>query len=265
MSIIHAIILGLIQGLTEFIPVSSSGHLVLFHHALGEFNGGLAFDVALHFGTLVALMIYFWRDLWEYLKSLFIKSDKTRLTWLLIVATIPAAVIGYLLESRAEEQFRSVRLVGLTMLLFGFIMLLSEHFYRRQKQHNTLEKISKFQALAMGFAQAAAVVPGVSRSGSTITTGLFTGLDRVAATRFSFLLGIPIIGGAVIKVFTEPNVAKEFSGGYIVLVVGVITALFSGLFAIRFMLSYLGRHGLHVFAYYRIALGLLLLVIFSLR
>lgn len=265
MSIVQAIILGIIQGLTEFIPVSSSGHLVLAHHALGVFDVGLAFDVALHFGTLIALVLYFWKDLSQFAISLFKKTENTRLTWLLIMATIPAAIIGFLLESAAESQFRSVRLVATTMFVFGLIMLAAEHYYRRRRHHNLLSEVTTKQALGMGLAQAAAIVPGVSRSGSTITMGLFTGLDRVAATRFSFLLGIPITAGAVLKVFTEGGVLQAAHNEQAVFLVGVFTALFSGLCAIRFMLRYLSKHGLHVFAYYRIALGLLLLLLFTVR
>ena len=263
MGIIQAIILGLIQGLTEFIPVSSSGHLVLAHHLLGIAEHGLAYDVALHFGTLVALVAYFWKDLLGYARSLIKKDDNTRLAYLLIAATVPAAVIGYLLESKAESQFRSVRLVGLTMLIFGGVMLLAEYYYRRQAKRTKLDDIQTPQALAMGFAQAIAILPGVSRSGSTITAGLFMGLDRIAATRFSFLLGIPITAGAVLKVFTEGGVLQSARDQQTVFVIGVVTALLSGLFAIRFMLSYLGKHGLQVFAYYRIALGMLILILFS--
>lgn len=265
MNIIQAIILGLIQGFTEFIPVSSSGHLVLAHHALGVFDSGLAFDIALHSGTLIALLIYFWKDLWKLAVSLTKKTEHTRLTWLLIGATMPAAIIGFLLESAAESKFRSVRLVGVNMLLFGLIMLLAERYYDRQKHHTKLDDVTTKQALSMGLAQAAAVVPGVSRSGSTITMGLFLGLDRVAATRFSFLLGIPITAGAVLKVFTEGGVLKAAQSQQTVFVIGIITALISGLCAIRFMLGYLGKHGLHVFAYYRIVLGLSLLLMFTLR
>lgn len=265
MNIIQAIILGLVQGLTEFIPISSSGHLVLLHYAMGVTENGLAFDVALHFGTLIALIAYFRKDLWRYLRALVKKSDETRLTWLLIMATIPAAIIGYLLESAAESTFRSVRLVAFTMLLFGLIMLAAEHVYQKRSKHTSLEKVTRNQALAMGFAQAAAIVPGVSRSGSTITAGLFVGLDRTSATRFSFLLGIPIMAGAVVKVFTEGGVFTAAKNQQGIFVIGIVTALVSGLFAIRFMLKYLVGHGLHIFAYYRIVLGLLLLIVFSIR
>lgn len=263
MSILQAIILGLIQGLTEFIPVSSSGHLVVAHQALGITESGLAFDVALHCGTLIALVIYFWKNLVSYARSLIKKDDNTRIAWLLIMATVPAAIIGYLLESKAESQFRSVRLVGLTMLLFGLVMLVAEYFYRQHHKHTEFKKISRLQALVMGFAQAIALIPGVSRSGSTITAGLFAGLDRVAATRFSFLLGIPITAGAIIKVFASGGITHEFQSGSMVLIVGVLTALLSGLFAIRFMLRYLSGNGLQAFAYYRIAVGLMILLIFT--
>lgn len=265
MSIISAILLGLIQGLTEFIPVSSSGHLVLAHHALGVSENGLVFDVALHSGTLIALLIYFWKDLIVYTKALVKRDENTKLALLLIAATVPAAIIGFLLESKAESQFRSVRLVGFTMLLFGLIMLLAEHYYKRQSKHTSLGRIKNSQGLAMGLAQAIAIIPGVSRSGSTITAGLFMGLDRVAATRFSFLLGIPITAGAILKVFTEGGVLRSAGEERVIFIIGIITALMSGLFAIRFMLSFLGKHGLHVFAYYRIALGVLVLLIFSSR
>ena len=264
MSIIQAIILGLLQGLTEFIPVSSSGHLVLAHHALGISETGLAFDVALHLGTLGALVAYFWQDIWQYLPALFRKNGKTRLAWLLVAATVPAAVVGFLLESEAESQFRSVRLVSFMMLLWGCVMLFAEYVYRRQQKHTHLKDTSNSQAMIMGFAQALAIVPGVSRSGSTITAGLFAGLDRVSATRFSFLLGIPITAGAVARTFSRGDVLQQFQSEQTAVIVGVVAALLSGLFAIRFMLRYLSRHGLQLFAYYRIALGAALLLVFSL-
>jgi undecaprenyl-diphosphatase len=263
MNILQAIILGLLQGLTEFIPISSSGHLVLAHHILGIHEMGLVFDVALHFGTMIALVIYFQKDLSKFAASAFKKNNDSRLAWLLAAATIPAAIFGYLLESAAESQFRSARLVGFTMLVFGIIMLVAEYYYRRREHHGSLEDITTKQGLSMGFAQALAIVPGVSRSGSTITMGLFMGLDRVSATRFSFLLGIPIMAGAVLKVFSDGGVLQAAADQKTIFITGVITALLSGLFAIRFMLKFLSRHGLHVFAYYRIALGSLVLLIFS--
>ncbi len=265
MSILQAIFLGLIQGLTEFIPVSSSGHLLLMHNALSIETDALAFDVALHAGTLLALISFFWKDIWELLQSLYKKNEKTHLALLLILATIPAAVLGFLLEGLAESSFRSPTLVAWTMVLFGGLMLVADYLYERHRRHTSLEKVSLRQALAMGFAQAVALIPGVSRSGSTITTGLLVGLDRVAATRFSFLLGIPITTGAILKVFTENGAFSQVSDQSGVFVAGILTAFLSGLFAIRFMIGYLGKNGLSVFAYYRIGLGLTVLVFFALR
>lgn len=261
MNIIQAIILGLVQGLTEFIPVSSSGHLIVARHLLGVIKIGLAFDVALHMGTLGALVIYFRQDIPQFARSLFVKDEKTRIAWLLIAATVPAAIIGYFLEDAAESQFRSVRLVAVTMLLFGVIMLLVEKYYTRRSRHSSFENVSTRQALTMGFAQALALVPGVSRSGSTITAGLFAGLDRVSATRFSFLLGIPITAGAVVKVLSEDAALRQIQDERTIFLAGIVTALLSGLFAIRFLLGYLGKHGLSVFAYYRIGFGFIVLII----
>lgn len=265
MSVLDALILGLIQGLTEFIPVSSSGHLVLLHHLLGVTESGLAFDVALHGGTLIALLLYFRKDVLELLRSVFHKNEKTRLAWLLVVATIPAAVFGFLLEDLAESSFRSVRLVSLTMLVFGVVMLIAERYYKTQKTHLKVGQIGIKQALAVGFAQALALIPGVSRSGSTITAGLFVGLDHVAATRFSFLLGIPIMIGAVVRVCTQDGFLQQAQSGQTVFIVGILTALLSGLLAIRFMLRYLSKYGLHVFAYYRIALALVVVIVLGVR
>ncbi len=264
MSIIEAIILGLVQGLTEFIPVSSSGHLILFHHLFGVAENGLAFDLALHIGTLVALILFFGKDLLGYAQAVFKKSDKTRISWLLIAATIPAAVFGFLLESTAESTFRSPALVSINLIVVGLIMLLAERLYQKQKTHQTLKNITTKQALTMGFAQALAIVPGISRSGSTITAGLFMGLDRVAATRFSFLLCVPIISGAIAKVLSEGSTVSALGSEKTLVLVGVVTSFISGWFAIRFMLKFLGKHGLHVFAYYRIALGAIVLLALSL-
>ncbi len=264
MSILQAIILGLIQGLTEFIPISSSGHLVIAHEVLGITESGLAFDVALHLGTLIALVAFFWRDLLQYVPALFRKNDKTKLAWLLLAATLPAAFAGYLLESKAESQFRSVRLVAFNMLLLGAVMLVAEHFYSRQKRHTKLADVDARQALTMGLAQALAIVPGISRSGSTITAGLFAGLDRVSATRFAFLLGIPITAGAILKIFSRGEILSQFQAEQGAVIAGILAALLSGLFAIRFMLRYLSGHGLQIFAYYRLAVGAALLLVFSL-
>ncbi len=262
MTILQAIILGLIQGLTEFIPVSSSGHLVLAHHFMNITQVGLSFDVALHLGTLIALLVYFYKDIWVLIKAIFTKQKETKLAWLLVLATIPAVFIGVLLEKPAESAFRSPILVAINLFVVALIMLAAEKYYHeRVKRPTQLDNTSTKQALIIGFSQAAAVVPGVSRSGSTITAGIFSGMDRVAATRFSFLLGIPIIGGAILKVFTEPATFSQFQSEKTVFIVGIITALLSGLFAIKFLLNYLSKHTLAAFAYYRMIVAVLVIIL----
>lgn len=265
MNIIQAIVLGLVQGLTEFIPVSSSGHLVLAHHFLRVTETGLTFDIALHLGTLMALLIYFHKDLWGLARAILTapKGKDARLAWLLAAATLPAVIAGVLLEQAAESAFRSPVLVAVNLFVVALIMIGAEEFYHRQVRKPTkLEDVRPKQALVMGLSQAAALMPGVSRSGSTIMAGLFMGMDRVAATRFSFLLGIPITAGAIAKKLTEPEFTSQFSHEKGVFIVGILTAFVSGLLAIRFLLQFLARHSLHTFAYYRIALATIVIVTF---
>ncbi len=269
MSIIQAIILGIVQGLTEFIPVSSSGHLILVHQWLNinqSSQAGFLFDMALNIGTLTALIIYFRMEILALIKAIFDKKAKEfKLAWLLVLATIPAAIAGFLLKSTAETAFRSSALVATSLIIVGAIMLLGEWYAKRIKNKIMLNGVTTKQSLAIGFSQALAVIPGVSRSGATITTGLFTGMDRVAATRFSFLLGIPIMFGAIMDTLLTKSALGSISDQKIIFIVGIITAFISGLFAIGFLLKYLARHTLSAFAYYRIVLGLSILIIISLR
>lgn len=260
MGVLEALILGIIQGLTEFIPVSSSGHLILAEKLFGVGNGSLAFDVALHGGTLLALIIYFWKDIIILVKALFVKTKQTKLAWLLVVATIPAVFAGLLLESYAEDSFRSSLVVAFNLAFVGLIMFWAEVQYKKAKKHTKLDDTSKNQALTMGFAQAIAIIPGVSRSGITITSGLFAGMDRVAATRFSFLLGIPIIFGAFVKTVFFGEGLNQVQQEPMIFALGITAAFLSGLFAIQFLLKYLAQHTLKVFAYYRIALAIIVLL-----
>ena len=260
MTIIEAIILGLVQGLTEFIPVSSSGHLVFLHEVFGFTENGLMFDVALHIGTLTALIIYFHKDIVLLIKGILGKNQYTKLAWLIALATVPAVISGVLLQEKAESTFRSVQLVAVNLIVVALAMLAAEWFANRYERKTQLQQTSTRQALAVGVAQAVAVIPGISRSGSTITTGLFMGLDRVAATRFSFLLGIPITFGAIVRVLTEDGAAQLISNEFGLFAVGVISALLSGMFAIRFLLKFLAKHTLAVFAYYRIVLSAIVLL-----
>lgn len=263
MTIFEAIILGLIQGLTEFIPVSSSGHLVLLHNIMNT-KGPLAFDVALHIGTLTALTVYFWKDIVQLVLGVAGKNEYTHIARFIAIATIPAVISGVLLQDAAESKFRSTVLVSVNLIVVAIIMLWAERFARNYQKPTSLKQISLKQSMIMGLAQAVAVIPGVSRSGSTITAGLFAGVDRVAATRFSFLLAIPITLGAILKVLSTRESIILLNGDKTVFAVGIITAFVSGLLAIRFLLSFLSKHTLAVFAYYRIALGLFMLLLVAL-
>ncbi|MEK7602745.1 MAG: undecaprenyl-diphosphate phosphatase [Patescibacteria group bacterium] len=255
MEYIEAILLGMVQGLTEFIPISSSGHLVLFHRFFGAGANDLALDVALHIGTLFALLTFFYKDIIGLVAGFINGGYQRRLVWLLAGATFPAVVVGVALESRAETAFRSVTLVAVNLLVVGIIMLLAENHYDKSKFHTKLEKLTAKQAAIIGVAQAVAIVPGISRSGSTITSGLFVGLDRIGATRFSFLLALPITFGAVLKVMLDANNYQALSGQWNIVMVGIVASLFSGLYAIGFMLRFLAKYSLRPFAYYRIVLG----------
>lgn len=255
MSILEAIILGIVQGLTEFIPVSSSGHLVLVHKLFGQnIAGDLAFDVALHFGTLLSLLVYFRSEVWRLAGGLLGRNDSTKLAWLVALATVPAVVVGFLLADTIEEHTRSVFFVAGSFLCIGLYMLYAEKRQQHQQRPKKLLSLNAKQAVIIGLAQAVALLPGVSRSGATITTGLYFGFSRVAATKFSFLMAIPIITGAVIKVFVSEGVSG-LGGDITTVVIGIGTAFVSGLLAITFLLRYLAKNTLRPFAYYLVGMS----------
>ena len=263
MDTIQALILGLVQGLTEFLPVSSSGHLVLVPWWLGWDDPGLAFDALLHWGTLLAVVIYFWRDWWEMLMALVRKvqgraaQGRDHLLLAILVGTIPAAVLGFLLESFFESMFGQPALVSVFMIITGFLLVFAERWTRSHQQGRPMEKLSYLDAVFVGFGQALAIAPGISRSGSTIAAGLVRGLDRPTAARFSFLLGTPIIFGAGLLKLKDLLEMGTGATGFAPLAVGFLAAFISGVLAIRYLLRYLQRHTLYVFAYYVWAVALL--------
>jgi undecaprenyl-diphosphatase len=254
-NIIEAIILGLVQGVTEFVPVSSSGHLIIAHELLGVSEAGLTFDVALHLGTLLALCLFFYKDIKQLAVALVRKTDRSRLVWLLVLATVPAVIAGVLLEGLAESSFRSLRLVAFNLIAVGVLMIAAERYAKRINKPTVVHDTSRRQAIGMGLAQAVAIIPGVSRSGSTITAGLFGGMSREGAARFSFLLAIPITAGATLKVLISGDTLAQVNQESHIFLAGIITAFLSGLLAIRFLLRFVANHRLDVFAYYRFALG----------
>ncbi|MBW3538510.1 undecaprenyl-diphosphate phosphatase [Candidatus Parcubacteria bacterium] len=260
MQIIQAIILGVVQGLTEFIPVSSSGHLILFNDWLGFENAGLAFDLALHLGTLAALLLVLGRDFWDLAAGVWQRRPgDVQLGLLLALATVPAVIAGVVLQSAAETAFRSSTLVAVNLIAVAIAMLVVD---RAARLDTTIKRLRPAGALGIGAAQALALVPGVSRSGATITAGLAAGLDRVSATRFSFMLSAPVIAGAIAKVLLGPGSGDALAAPAL-FAVGIAASFASGYVAIKFLLRYLSTHGLALFAYYRIALGLAVLIIGS--
>lgn len=253
MSIIEALILGLVQGLTEFIPVSSSGHLVLLHDIFNTQDSSLGFDVALHIGTLFSLLVYFYKDILGLIRNVLEKNEKGRQARLVGIATVPAALSGLLFSSQVDSYARSSLVVATALGVVGLLMLFVD-MYAKQTQDSVQTK----KGMYIGLAQALALIPGVSRSGATITAGLWLGLERKTAARFSFLLAIPIIAGSALGLLIKGDFGGD--GHLLPAIVGATTAFFSGLLAISFMLSIIDKVGLRPFAVYRILLSLFVLV-----
>ncbi len=256
---LHAAVLGAVQGLTEFLPISSSAHLFIVPHLLGWHYEGVAFDVALHGGTLVALLLAFWRDWWNLARDAFapdsaIRTEARHLWVWLIVASIPAAIVGVLLERAAENQLRSMELQATMLLVFGFILWMVD---RLSGPGREVRRPGWAMALGIGLAQVLALIPGVSRSGVTITAGRFARLTRVSAARLSFLLATPITLGAVL--LKAKDLPADVPMG--TLAVGVLTSAVVGLLAIRGFLKWLGRAGFGLFFAYRAVLALLIFLL----
>jgi undecaprenyl-diphosphatase len=267
MPIWQAIILGAIQGLTEFLPISSSAHLTVVPRLFGWQDMGIEFDIALHFGTLLAVLGYFFKDwLQVVLQGFGLKSqggDPTisqnkNLLWLLVIATIPAGVIGLLFEKKAEAAGDNMYLVGTLSIVMGLLMLYAERVATRKRDLGT---VSMADAITIGAAQALAVMPGVSRSGITITTGLFRGLDRYAAARFSFLLSTPIIAGAAAKNFYDMFKHGMAADQTTVFAVGILVSAITGALTIRYFMDFLRTRSLAFFVSYRVIFGIMVIAL----
>ncbi len=257
---LQALFLGILQGLTEFLPISSSAHLILFPWFFSWNNplvDSLTFDVALHAGTLLAILWYFWRDWVDLIQGFFriltrrrAENFEERLIIYILLATIPAAIFGFLLEKTIEGGFRNPVLIAVPLILVSFLMIYAE---RRPHPSHPLEKLTLKDSLIIGFAQALALLPGVSRSGITITTGLLRGYRREGATRFSFLLSTPAIAGAALLHFR--HLPKEMASEWEIFAIGFVSSGFVGYLAIAFLMRYLREHTLNAFAGYRLALA----------
>jgi undecaprenyl-diphosphatase len=247
---IEALILGIVQGITEFLPVSSTAHLILFPWFFnwgGEVDS-LTFDISLHAGTLLALLLCFRKD-WITLIT-----KKQRLFVLIILASIPAGVAGFLLNDVAEKYLRKPLLISFTLIAVGIVMLLAEKMYK----YKSIEQTGLKDAIIIGIAQAIAVIPGVSRSGITISAGLFRGLEREASARFSFLLSTPIIGGATLLHLRKAFLGHE-NHDIRLFAIGFIASFITGFMAIKFLLNFLRKYPLTLFVYYRFALSLVII------
>jgi undecaprenyl-diphosphatase len=273
-SLLQALVMGLVQGLTEFLPISSSGHLIIVPFLLGwddAFLNSLAFSVMLHIGTLLALLVYFRGD-WLRLvpAGLAAVRDRSfrddpdrRLAWLLVAATIPAAVAGLLLDDLIETAFREIGLVAVTMVVGGGILWLAD---RSGSHEKGIHDVGLRVALGIGVAQALALVPGISRSGISISAARFAGLDRASAARFSFLMATPVTAGAAIfevRRLVAGELAVDVNIGS--LVVGMIAAFVAGALAIGGLLRYLRSSSLALFVWYRLALAAIVVVVWLAR
>ena len=268
MDIFQSIILGIVQGLGEFLPISSTAHLILAPYFFGWQDPGLSFDVALHVGTLIAVVAFFWKD-WINIFSLAFKNESKvhqfhqenyskNILWLLIIASVPGAIFGFLLDDYAEQAFRSPLIIAFTLSVVGLTLYLVDKYATHNKD---IKNISIKDAIFIGLSQAIAIIPGVSRSGATMTTGLALGLSREQAARFSFLLSTPIIlGAAIVKV---PHLLQ--TGITAPIILGIIAAAASGYLAIKYMLRFIQKVGYAPFFWYRLSLALIIVAVYFVR
>ncbi len=283
MSWLEAIVLGLTQGLTEFLPISSSGHLIIVPWLFGWESPGVAFDAALHLGTLLAVLAYFWQDLRQMVRAVPTilrkraallragapdEDDDTffaRLGLLLIIGSIPGAVAGLALESKIDDLFhpesnqdRAIVVIAILLAVFGVVLWLADRYGR---ENRILRSVRLPDTLVVGIAQALALMPGTSRSGVTLTAGLFRGFQRADAARFSFLLGIPLIAGAGLKGVADLLQADPSGAEIGRIVAGMATSAISGFITIRFLLRYLQTSSTGIFVVYRLIASIVLIVL----
>ena len=259
--VLKAIILGIVQGIGEFLPISSSAHLILVPFLFGWESHSMAFDVALHFGTLLSVLVIFFRDWWDLFMGAVKKVTKgkssfeNKMFWYLVIATIPGALLGFLLEDVVENIFRTkIWLIALALAIMGILIYLGDKWAdQHYKIETDFKHISLRQAFIIGLSQALAIIPGFSRSGTTILAARLMGLSKKAATKFTFLLSVPIIVGATILKVTDLTFNLET-------IVGVLVSFGVGVFSIKFLLNYIKKHDFSVFAIYRVIFAIIILV-----
>ncbi|HEV2873711.1 MAG TPA: undecaprenyl-diphosphate phosphatase [Thermoleophilaceae bacterium] len=267
MSILEAIVLGIVQGLTEFLPISSTGHLRIVPAFVGWEDPGAAFTAVTQLGTMAAVLLYFREDLvriaFAWWRSLFDRPLRreldARLGWYIVLGTIPIGIFGVLFKDQIETGARDLYLIGVALIVLGLVLLVAEKVGTRERG---IEDIRTKDGFAIGLAQALALVPGVSRSGATITAGLFMGLDRPAAARFSFLLSVPaVVLSGLLELGTILSDDDGESTSLVALVVATLMAFVSGYAAIAWLLRFLSTHSTVIFVVYRVALGVVVLAL----
>lgn len=261
MGIIEAIFLGILQGLTEFLPVSSSGHLVILQELLNFHDSGVVFEVAVHIGTLLSILTVYFKILKSYSKDLFYglklrkMTPSLRLTTLLIIGSLPTAIIGFTLKDTFEKLFESPTAVGISLCITGVILFVSKFKVSKEDKSQfgvidltMVERITALQAFLMGLAQGCAITPGISRSGATISAGILTGIEKNTAAAFSFILSVPAVLGAALLQLKD---LQTFEWQYLmVLVVGMVSSYLSGIIGLLLVLKVVKRGRLEVFSYY---------------
>jgi len=264
MDAFQAIVLGLVQGLTEFLPISSSGHLRIVPALMGWEDPGAAFTAVTQFGTMLAVLVYFAGDLWRvtitWLRSLRDPSLRgsldARMGWYIILGTIPISVFGLAFEDQIETSARDLYVIGTTLVVLGIVLYIADHFAKRTRN---IEDLTVRDGILIGFAQALALIPGVSRSGATMSAGLFLGFDRAAAARYSFLLSVPAV--VLSGLFQLKDIGGEGGAAAGPTAIATVLAFISGYASIAFLLKFLVTHTFDVFVIYRIGLGVLVLVL----
>jgi len=256
LTVFQALILGVVQGLGEFLPISSSAHLVLVPWVMGWEYAGLTFDVALHMGSLIAVVAFFWRDWFVLTRDALARraTPESKMFWYIVAATIPGAAVGFIFEQQAETVFRTPLLIGVMLIVMGVILYWVD---RRAAKRKGMWGMTFGDALFVGVSQSLAIIPGVSRSGVTMTAGRFRGLTREAAARFSFLLSTPIIVGAGVyklKDLAATNIDAAF-------ITGVVSSAVVGFLSIGFLLRYLTERSFGVFVWYRLLAGTAVIVL----
>ena len=271
MKIIETIILGIVQGIAEFLPISSSAHLIIFRDifGVGSFISGnmeMSFDIALHFGTFLAILVYFIKDFWKMIIKGFTKGTKDKdgkMMWMIVVATIPAAIIGVIFEEKIDEIVRSkYLLIAMALAVMGIIIKYTD---KLSKESRDFKDMTFKDAILIGCAQVFALIPGFSRSGTTIAMARSLKINRSDAARFSFYLSAPVVLGAVAIKVLKGEMISLITYDPVTFIIGVVISFVAGMLCIRFLLSYVKKHDYNIFMWYRLILALIVLIVLYLK